>query len=102
MSYEAVDDSVSAWAARHGLRLITEFAGRPCRFCYVSGGEDECYQVSVEPPEDGIITVNVWDVETRDDAELHRAWHVPVGDLGPTLEEAWEEIARWGGRGLRS
>lgn len=102
MSYEAVDDVISTWATRRGLTLSTEFGGRPRRFCYVSGGGAECFQVSIEPPEDGLITVNAWDVETKDDAEFHRAWQVPVCDLRPTLEEAVEQIARWARRGSGS
>lgn len=101
MSYEAVDDVISAWAASRGLTLSTEFGGRPRRFCYVTGSRAECFQVSIEPPEDGLIAINAWDVETSDDTSLHRAWQVPVGDLYPALEEALEQIARWGQRGPR-
>lgn len=102
MSYEAVDDVISAWAASRGLALNTKFGGQPRRFCYLSGGQAECFQISIEPPAKGLVTVNVWDVETRDDAEFHRAWLVPVADLRPALEEAVEQIARWAQRAPRS
>jgi hypothetical protein len=98
MGYEAVDDGISAWAARHSLTLSTEFGGQPRRFCYVSGGKAESFQVSIEPPEDGIITVNAWDVETSDDAQFHRKWQVPISDLSSTLDKAVEQIARWARR----
>lgn len=101
-SYEAVDDGINAWAARHGLTLSTEFDGQPRRFCYVSAGEAECFQVSIEEPADGTITVNAWDVETSDDAELHRAWQVPVAELSATLDEAMEQITQWSWRRIRT
>jgi hypothetical protein len=81
--------------------LSTVFDGQPRRFCYVSAGKDECFQVSIEPPEDGIITVNAWDVETHDDAEFHRAWQVPTSALEPTLDAALRQIADWAARPRR-
>ncbi len=65
------------------------------RFCYVSGGEHECFQVSVEPPEAAAITVNAWSVETEDDAELHRQWVVEAPELLATLETALKTISEW-------
>ncbi|CAN7209406.1 hypothetical protein LJR164_000703 [Phenylobacterium sp. LjRoot164] len=94
MSYEAVDDGINAWAARHGLPLSTEFGGRPHRYCYVSAGEAECFRVSIEEPADGTITVS-------EDAVLHRAWQVPVAKLSTSLDEAMEQIAQWSRRRRR-
>jgi hypothetical protein len=98
MSYAAVDAEIDAWAKRHGLRLCTEFGGVPRRFCYVSSGAHESFQVSIEPPEGGTITVNAWDIEIDDDAELHQQWRVAIGDLIPTLDEALRQIAGWASR----
>lgn len=98
MGYDAVDAAIAAWAASHSLTLCTEFGGGPARFCYVTGDEHECFQVSIETPADGAITVNAWGVETEDDAELNQQWRVPVGDLVPTLEAALGRIAVWRSR----
>jgi hypothetical protein len=98
MSYEAVDNVISAWAVRHGLTLNTEFGSQPRRFCYVSAGKAECFQVSIEPPKNGIITVNAWDVETHHDAEFHRAWQAQTSLLEPTLDAALKQIADWAAR----
>lgn len=95
MNYDAVDAAIAAWADSHSLILRTEFGGVPRRFCYVSSGAQECFQVSIEPPDDGAITVNVGDVETEDDAELQQQWLVPVGHLVPTLQAALDQIAIW-------
>lgn len=53
--------------------------------------------MSYEAVDDGI---NAWDIS--DDAELHRAWQVPVAELSTTLDEAMEQIAQWSRRRLRS
>jgi hypothetical protein len=76
-----------AWAdAEYGFR------GQPRRFCYVSAGERECFQVSIEPPDGGQITVTAWDVETVDDAEFHWQRRVFASDLVPALEAALDQI----------
>jgi hypothetical protein len=98
MSYEAVDDVISAWAGSHGVTLSKEFGGQPRRFCYISAGKDECFQASIEPPDDGFITVNAWDVETHDDAEFHQAWRAPLSALRPTLDASLKQIADWAAR----
>ena len=59
MSYEAVDHVINAWAARQGLTVITEFGDQPRRFCYVGVGTGESFRVSIEPPENGIVTVRL-------------------------------------------
>jgi hypothetical protein len=95
MSYAAVDAVISEWAAVHRLTLSTEFGGKPRRFCYVSGGEHECFQVSIEPPEGATVTVNAWSIETEDDAELHQQWLITTGELSATLDAALKQISRW-------
>lgn len=98
MGYQIVDPVIKAWAENHGLAVCTEFGGAPRRFCYVSGGEHECFQVSIELPADGNVTVNAWEVETADDAELSQQWQVPVSDLSAALDAALTKIAEWGAR----
>lgn len=53
MTYASIDDVINAWASRRGLKLNTDFGGEPRRFCYVSAGNDECFQISIEPPDGG-------------------------------------------------
>ena len=43
---------------KHELKLVTEFGGEERRFCYVTGGPQECFQVSIEPPHESETLVN--------------------------------------------
>jgi len=94
MNYSAVDPTIEAWRTARGLSMSTEFGGQPRRFCYTSSARGECFQISIEPPEVNEmsgpeITVNLWSIETLDDAEMHYAWVVPVGELRSALDHAW-------------
>jgi hypothetical protein len=95
VSYAAVDPAIAGWATTNGLTLCTEWDGRPHRFCYVSGGEHECFQISIEPPRDGKIYIHAREIETEGDAELHERWNVPMADLLPALEAAMTQIRTW-------
>jgi hypothetical protein len=98
MTYAIIEPTIRDWAAAHDLQVCDEFGGVPRRFCYVSGGPHECFQVSVEPPQQGAVLVNVWSVETDDDADLHEVWSVQVGDLRLALEAALRQIEAWRSR----
>ena len=91
--YQIIDPVIDAWCAKHRLVLFNEFGGQPRRFIYTSGAV-ECFQISIEPPEisgtEEIVRVNLWSIETVDDAEIHHVWLVPTGDLGTALEIALE------------
>jgi hypothetical protein len=78
MIYAEVDPAITAWARQHGLKLRTEWADAEARFCYVSGGQHECFQVSVEHPHAGKIVVHARSIETIDDVKLHEFWLVEI------------------------
>ena len=90
-AYRDIDPVIDAWCAKHGLTLFDAFGGEPRHFVYTSGTVD-CFQISIEPPEisgaERVVQVNLWSVETEDDAEIHHGWLVPVRSLGSTLEVA--------------
>lgn len=96
--YSSIDPIITRWANDHGLKISNRFGGLPRRFCYISGGHSESFQVSIEPPVGKEVLVNVWSVETEDDAELHHAWTVPIGELQSTLEQALAKIEEWKSR----
>jgi hypothetical protein len=98
VAYSEIDAVIREWSERHRLALNTEFGGQERRFCYVSGGPKECFQVSIEPPESGRVLVNAWSVETIDDAELHESWTVEILDLPQSLEVALRQVSAWNAR----
>ena len=98
MAYSEIDVVIREWSERHSLALNTEFGGQERRFCYVSGGPEECFQVSIEPPESGRVLVNAWSVETIDDVELHECWTVEIRDLPQSLEVALRQVSAWNAR----
>ena len=95
VSYAEVDPIITAWICQHGLKLWTEWADAEARFCYASGGQQECFQVSVEHPHAGKIVVHARSIETIDDAELKESWLVEIEALADTLAAAWDQIEAW-------
>lgn len=94
--YTEIDPAIDAWAARHGLGVLAEWAGEDSRFAYTSGNPPrECFQISIDPPSAGRVAVHACSVETYDDAELEEHWEGPVDVIGTMLEAAMETLARW-------
>jgi hypothetical protein len=91
MSYDEIDSDIEAWVLSHGFKLIREFGGAPRRFFYVSAGK-ESFQISIEPPENGHVLINVWSVETLDDIDVHKSWEVPVDTVSRAMDEALRAI----------
>jgi hypothetical protein len=95
MVYAEVDPVITAWVRQHDLKLQTEWANAEARFCYVSGGQQECFQVSVEHPHARKIVVHARSIETIDDAELHEFWLVEIEAFAEALAAAWGQIEAW-------
>ena len=98
MVYEALDPVINAWVQKHELKLATEFVGEERRYCYVTGGPQECFQVSIEPPQGSEVLVNAWSIETIDDVELHDSWLVHPDGLAGALDLALDKIGAWKAR----
>ena len=88
-----------AWAQAHVKKLFTEWAGQPARFAYLPGLRPfECFQISIDPPRAGRVTVSARSVDTNDGSELERLWDEPIGVLALVLEEATEAVRVWANR----
>ena len=91
--YAAIDATIEAWKAVHGLTVFTEFGGKARRFAHLSVG-GECFQISIDPREGAaqpaLWVVNLWSVETDDDCDVHLAWTATAVDLAEALEVATE------------
>jgi len=97
--YAFVDETIRSWAKSNTQTLFTSFAGREARFFYVSSARGECLQVSIEPPNANEICINVSDVETLRDEEVHEKWTTPLGDLRESLDRALNYVRNWLNRG---
>lgn len=70
MSYAAFDEIINSWANENKLVVSVESSGDERRFCYVTGGIQECFQISIGPCSGEYVAVTAWDIETVDDAEI--------------------------------
>ena len=95
MSYASVDPQIQDWAQRHALKLFTSFPGREVRGAYVSSISGECFQIWIEPPEEGQIHVYVGCVEGRREDDPDETWRSAVSDLGATLDRAFQTVTDW-------
>ena len=92
MSYAAVDQTIREWADANVKKLFVEQEGAEARFCYLSSPQGECYQISIDAPENELVRVHVWAVETLDDMEAHLEWFGPISQLQATLDTAKKTI----------
>ena len=98
--YSEIDGSIESWVGRNGLTLWREWQGE-ARFWYTSRGA-ECFQVSVNHPADGLVTVHATSIETDDDAELSGEWNVELNELERALAAATNLIDLWASRARTS
>jgi hypothetical protein len=94
--YAEIDDAIENWVERNGLTLCREWQGE-ARFWYTARLA-ESFQIAVDPPVDGMVSVHAWSVETDDNAELHGEWSVGVVNLERALATATKLIDLWSRR----
>ena len=90
-----VDRQIHIWSQRHSLRLFTSFASRDARFAYISSVAGECFQIWVEPPVGGAITIGVACVEGRKDNDTVLTRTAVEAELDAALELAFQTVMEW-------
>jgi hypothetical protein len=93
--YSAIDPAIDDWAKAHSRKLFTSFGERQARFCHFSSDRGECFQISIEPPQEATVTVNAWTIETLDDREPHGSWTVLIDELHDALDLALARVREW-------
>jgi hypothetical protein len=96
--YSEVDSVIAKWVEILGSKLRTEWADQSARFFYTPGDPPfECFQISIDPPREGQITVYAHAVDTNDDTddELAASWAGQVGELDGMLASAVGTISAW-------
>jgi hypothetical protein len=66
--YAEIDGAIDHWVERNQLFLCREWQGE-ARFWYTSRGK-ECFQIYIDKPYNGFVTVYAVGVDTDDNAEL--------------------------------
>ena len=100
-AYAEVDEVIAEWVDATGSTLFTEWADAPARYFYIPGDPPfECFQVSVQPPENGRTAVLARAIDTNDDtdAEMDQTWEGCVGELEAMLRTAVGTIDQWKAR----
>lgn len=95
MSYELIDAQIADWAKEHSLILSTSFANRETRSAYLSSELGECFQIWVDVPVDGHVSIYATCVEGRKENEPPREWITNPREVKATLEEVFETIVQW-------
>jgi hypothetical protein len=93
--YAPIDAEIGDWVTRHSLRLFISFAGIERRFVYLSSVAGECFQISIDPPETGMVSIHVSCVEGRWDDDPPKDIVIPATELEPALERAITSVAEW-------
>lgn len=96
--YAEVDAVIAKWVGALGATLSTQWDNAPARFFYTSGDPPfECFQISVDPPSDGQVSVYAIAVDTNDDTddELTASWIGRIAEIDAMLAKAVDTVEGW-------
>ena len=88
-NYSSIDPPIRAWAKKHSLFLQTTW---PHRTVHVSSKAGECFQISIDPPENGQTCVYARCIEGRNDTDDPETWPTSTSDLDAALEKAFQRV----------
>ena len=94
--YQEIDSVISQWVEKHQFSLFTSTQGLDgiFRTVYVTQG-DECCQIWIDPPKDGVVDVHAADVESLNDEPMRADWAAPTSTLADTLEHSVTHVRSW-------
>lgn len=98
--YDEVDAVIVEWVKAVGSTLFTEWAG-PARFFHLPGdAQYECFQISITPPREGMLSVFARAIDTNDnnDGDFEQSWDGPVQELDAMLSTAVGIVQLWKSR----
>lgn len=96
--FSEIDDVIAMWVRTANTTLHTEWAGAPARFFPIPGDPPfECFQISVQAPEDERTSVTARAIDTNDDIEeqMEYTWRGPIVDLDEMLRAAVALVGSW-------
>jgi hypothetical protein len=92
MNYASLDPQIQDWVQRHALKLFTPQGEHEIRTVYVSGISGECFQIWIDPPENGQTYVYAGCVEGRREDDAYETWRIPVAGLRTALGSAFKPL----------
>ncbi len=88
--FNAVDPTLSAWAAKHSLLILRRYRDEEVRSIDVTrNGAEQSYQLWIDPPAGSSITVHVWNRRA-----WRRSYETTLANLTSALDAAIGEIYR--------
>jgi hypothetical protein len=96
--YSRIDPIIDKWVAALGTKLFTEWAGGPARFFYTSGTAPfDCFQISVDAPENERVSVHAKVIDANDDRndELEQTWTGSIEEFDSMMSAAVRTIDTW-------
>jgi hypothetical protein len=95
--YSIIDPIIDAWVVKNGFSLFDRIQGGAPSFrsIYLSSQKGECFQIWVDAPASGRVSIHAADVETRNDEELRQDWTVSLVELPSALEAAVRHVRNW-------
>lgn len=88
MSYDQIDLYINKWSNKYSLTLFKEWNGGESRFAYRTNLNNECYQIYIREPFDGVIRVDISLVDSIDDLEVECFITAPISFIGRVLDKA--------------
>ncbi len=91
--YASVDDDIGAWIDRHQLVLFSSSGGEECRAAFLSSEAGDTFQIWVDLPTDGNVTVGLaWiDGPIERPTAPEPKWIGPAAEISSALERAMAE-----------
>jgi hypothetical protein len=91
--FGTVDPAIHSWIEKHNLKHFDW--GPESRCVYLSSDRGECFQIWVDPPASGHVSIHAADVETAGDEEFRHDWRAAVNELEGALDDAVLHVRRW-------
>jgi hypothetical protein len=97
LGYSTLDPIILSWVEKHGFTLFDRMEGgaSSLRCVYLSSQKGECFQIWIDEPASGRVSLHAADVETLNDEELRQDWSVPVQELPSALDAAVAHVRHW-------
>jgi hypothetical protein len=96
MGYSEIDMVIKVWVKRNKLYLLIGTDAEPNRIVHYSNSVPECYQISIEVPENECVNIRIRMIEGNDYFEICSSWRVSINNLELALNQIINRISNVG------